>query len=193
MAITETTVLHLKFADFTTSYHKTKYGDCLSFSLGDVTRDTPIVRIHSACLFGEVFYSLHCDCGQQIKKSLQMIKKHGSGVIVYTYAEGRGIGIENKIKSMETEMRFHLDTVEAFSKLGFEKPDLRDYTREVQALKDLKLSKKVILISNNPQKIQALTDAGYRIKKTVTLKIKLNEYNSRELFVKKHKLNYLLD
>ena len=61
MSITETTILHLEFADFTTSYHKTEYGDCLSFSLGDVTKDTPIVRIHSACLFGEAFHSLHCN------------------------------------------------------------------------------------------------------------------------------------
>jgi GTP cyclohydrolase II len=122
-----------------------------------------------------------------------MIKRHGLGVIIYTYAEGRGIGIENKIKSMGTEMRLHLDTVEAFSQLGFDKPDMRDYNREVEALNDLNLSNEIILISSNPQKIKALTDAGYNIKKTVTLKIKLNDYNSRELFVKKHKLNYLLD
>ena len=193
MSITETTILHLKFADFTTSYHRTKYGDCLSFSLGDITKNTPVIRIHSACLFGEAFHSLHCDCGQQLTKSLQMIKRHGSGVIVYTYAEGRGIEIENKIKSMGAEMRLHIDTVEAFSRIGYDKPDLRDYRREVEALNDLKLSKQIVLISSNPQKIKALTDAGYHIKKTIALKIKLNDYNRGELLVKKRKLNYLLD
>jgi 3,4-dihydroxy 2-butanone 4-phosphate synthase/GTP cyclohydrolase II len=193
MAITGSTILHLKYGCFKACFHKTEFGDCVSFSRGDITRGEPIVRIHSACLFGEAFHSLHCDCGEQLDKTLKMIVKRKSGVIIYTYAEGRGIGLENKIKSMNIEREKKVNTIQAFNSLGYAKSDLRDYKREIIALRDLKLSKNIIIVSNNPHKLKELECDGYIIKKIIKQKIKHNKFNRNELFLKKEKKLYYID
>jgi len=193
MAIVSSTILHLKYGDFKTSYHRSRYGECVSFTLGDNKKIIPIVRFHSACLFGEAFFSNHCDCGQQLSQTLQKIKKHGSGIVVYGFDEGRGIGLEKKIKSMGLEQSQKLNTVEAFKKLGYEKHDYRNYKKEIQALKDLDVCEEILLVSNNPDKIKALKDAGYAIKKHIKLRIKINKYNKNELMLKRDKLNYYID
>jgi GTP cyclohydrolase II len=193
MAIVSQTILNLKYGQYKTSYHRVRSGTCVSFVCGDVSKKTPIVRIHSACLFGEAFFSYHCDCGQQLEQTMQKIKKHGCGVIVYSYDEGRGIGLEKKIKSMGIENTDGLNTLEAFKKLGFKKHDYRNYKKEVQALKDLHLKKEIWLVSNNPQKVKALETGGFLIKKFIKLKIKINNYNKGELLLKKSHLNYYID
>lgn len=192
MAITSSSILKLKYGDFIVNYHTFKSGDCVSFSYGDIQNKKPIVRIHSSCLFGEAFFSLHCDCRDQLEETLKKIKINGSGVVVYTFSEGRGIGLERKIEAMEVQRVNNLDTVQAFEHLGL-KPDLRTYDNEVRALDELKTNKIIKLVSNNPNKINSLNKAGFKISKIIKLKIRLNEYNSKELMTKKEKLGYFID
>jgi 3,4-dihydroxy 2-butanone 4-phosphate synthase / GTP cyclohydrolase II len=192
MTITENTILKLKFGDFKTTYHKNKTGEAVSFSHGNIKNDTPIVRIHSACLFGEAFLSKHCDCKDQLHRTFELIKKHGCGVIVYGFQEGRGIGLEKKIKAMEIQRLHDCDTVEAFAELGL-KPDLREYSVLTDALKDLNTNKEIILVTNNPEKEKAIKKAGYHIKELVKIKVRLNKYIKHERLTKKNKLGYYID
>jgi len=192
MAITSTTILHLKEGKFKTSYHLTDYGEVISFSIGDVKNSIPIVRLHSACLFGEAFLSNHCDCFEQLHKSMSLIKKHRCGVVIYGFQEGRGLGLEKKIRAMEIQRAENLDTVEAFKKMGFPS-DLRKYDAMIEALNDLKINKNIILISNNPEKIGSLEKAGYIIKKLIKLKVKPNKLIEHERLTKKNKMGYYID
>ena len=192
MSITESTWLKLKFGRFKVCYHKNKNGECVSFSYGDLKNKTPIVRIHSSCLFGEIFFSKHCDCQQQLEKTLKRIKKNRSGVIIYTYAEGRGIGLEKKIKAMEIQRTQKVDTLEAFAKIGLPS-DTRHYKAEIGALEDLNINKNIMVVSNNPTKIKSLKKAGYTIKKNIKIKIRLNKDIKDELLTKKNKMGYYTD
>ena len=126
-------------------------------------------------------------------QTLQEIKKRGCGVIIYGYDEGRGIGLENKIASMGFEQKYKINTIEAFRKLGYGKSDYRNYAKEVQALDDLAVNKQIHLVSCNPEKEKALELAGYKIRKFLKLKIKLNKYNKGEMTVKRDKMNYYID
>ena len=128
--------LSLKYGPFRIAYHSTEYGDCVSLSYGNLQKNIPVVRLHSSCLFGESFHALDCDCAAQLTSTLKMIKRNKSGVIVYRYMEGRGIGLENKIKALELQRTQKINTIEAFSKLGFT-PDLRSYDAEVLALREI--------------------------------------------------------
>lgn len=193
MSIITSTVLSLEYGDYKVCYHRTEFGDCVSFSIGNITESIPVVRIHSACLFGEAMHSLHCDCGQQLNESFKAIKNHGAGVIVYTYAEGRGIGLQKKIEAMEIQRLGDLDTIQAFSRLGFDKSDFRSYGAEIAAMKDLDINNHILLISNNPSKIQSMKDASFVIDDIINIPISLNPYNSKELLVKKNKMGYYID
>lgn len=192
MAITQSTILPLQAGEFKINYHKFSDGYCLSFIHGDILVNNPIVRIHSSCLFGESFHSLDCDCQEQLDMTLELIKKNESGVVIYTYAEGRGIGLENKIKSLEIERVKKIDTVEAFKTLGYES-DLRNYANEIGALKELNINKNLKIVSGNPYKIDSLIKAGFNIIEKITLKVTVNQYNKSELLAKKNKLGYSID
>ncbi|MEO6052134.1 MAG: GTP cyclohydrolase II, partial [Pyrinomonadaceae bacterium] len=125
---------------------------------GEMDGDIPtLVRIHSQCLTGDVFGSIKCDCGPQLHKTMQMIETEGRGAIVYQQQEGRGIGIINKIRAYALQDE-GADTVEANQELGFA-VDARDYQQCAEILFDLGLCK-VRVISNNPDKLAALTKAG---------------------------------
>ena len=89
MAISHRTILPLKYGDFRISYHVFEEGSCVSVARGDVSVGSPVVRIHSSCLFGESFHALACDCAMQLSSTLQLIYNNGNGVVVYEYAEGR--------------------------------------------------------------------------------------------------------
>ncbi|MCE5195396.1 MAG: bifunctional 3,4-dihydroxy-2-butanone-4-phosphate synthase/GTP cyclohydrolase II [Nitrospiraceae bacterium] len=153
-------------------------------------QDEVLVRVHSECLTGDVFGSRRCDCGEQLSKAMELIKKEGKGVILYMRQEGRGIGLVNKLKSYELQDK-GLDTVEANIKLGF-KPDLRDYGIGAQILVDLGV-RKMKLMTNNPKKIIGLEGYGIKVVERVPIEIKPHEKNITYLKTKKKKLGHILD
>lgn len=158
---------------------------------GEMSADVPtLVRIHSQCLTGDVFGSIKCDCGPQLHTAMQMIEAEGRGAIVYQQQEGRGIGILNKIRAYALQDQ-GADTVEANEKLGFA-VDARTYQQCAEILFDLGLCK-VRVISNNPDKLKALEEAGLRIVERIPIEIKTEQPAAHYLRTKKEKLGHLLD
>ena len=157
---------------------------------GDVEGDEGVlVRMHSECLTGDVFGSLRCDCGWQLRAALEQVSERGRGVIVYLKQEGRGIGLHNKIRAYELQDQGH-DTVEANQALGF-KPDLRDYGIGAQILLDLGL-KKICLLTNNPRKIVGLEGYSLEVTGREPLRVGRGEHNQSYLDTKRSKLGHLL-
>ncbi|MBN1596120.1 bifunctional 3,4-dihydroxy-2-butanone-4-phosphate synthase/GTP cyclohydrolase II [candidate division FCPU426 bacterium] len=171
-----------------------EHGPHLALIKGEPKREVkgkiPLVRVHSECLTGDVFGSLRCDCGEQLHLALQMIEKHGLGVLLYMRQEGRGIGLVNKLKAYHLQQQSGLDTVEANERLGFA-PDLRDYGTGAQILADLGL-KRIALLTNNPRKIVGLEGYGLQIAKRVPLQVKYSKYNIKYIKTKINKLGHIL-
>jgi 3,4-dihydroxy 2-butanone 4-phosphate synthase/GTP cyclohydrolase II len=158
---------------------------------GEMDGNVPtLVRIHSQCLTGDVFGSLKCDCGLQLRRAMEMIEAEGRGAIVYQQQEGRGIGIINKIRAYALQDQ-GADTVEANSRLGFA-VDARDYQQCAEILFDLGLCK-VKVISNNPDKLAALERAGLQIVERIPIEVESSETAAHYLRTKKEKLGHLLN
>lgn len=158
---------------------------------GEMKRDVPtLVRIHSQCLTGDVFGSIKCDCGPQLNKAMKLIEKEGRGAIVYQQQEGRGIGLVNKIRAYALQDE-GADTIEANEKLGFA-IDARNYQQCAEILSDIGLCK-VRVMTNNPDKLRALKNAGLQIIERVPLEIKAQEPAAHYLQTKKEKMGHLLD
>ena len=158
---------------------------------GEMRRDEPaLVRVHSQCFTGDVFGSLRCDCGAQLHQAMAMIEEAGSGVLLYMNQEGRGIGLENKIRAYALQDAGH-DTVEANEALGFP-PDLRDYGVGAQILSDLGVGK-IRLLTNNPKKVVGLSAHGLEVVDRVPIEILATEDNRRYLAVKRDKLGHMLN
>ncbi|PTD94626.1 GTP cyclohydrolase II [archaeon SCG-AAA382B04] len=149
-----------------------------------------LVRLHSKCLTGDVFGSLRCDCCSQLDQSLEIIDENGEGVLLYLNQEGRGIGLKSKIHSYKLQDQGY-DTVEANKELGYE-PDTRDYEIAASILKDLEV-KSVKLLSNNPDKIDALEDNGIKITERVPLNPRVTKENIDYLKTKSTRLNHHID
>ena len=158
---------------------------------GDVAdKKDVLVRVHSSCFTGDVLGSKRCDCGEQLHKALARIANDKRGVVLYMHQEGRGIGLENKLKAYALQDR-GMDTVEANEALGF-KPDLRHYGIGAQILADLGLST-IQLMTNNPRKIVGIEGYGLRVTRRVPLEIPANKANRKYLNTKKIKLGHLLE
>ncbi len=158
---------------------------------GEMKAEVPtLVRIHSQCLTGDVFDSIKCDCGPQLQKAMRLIETEGRGAIVYQQQEGRGIGIINKIRAYALQDE-GADTVEANEKLGFE-VDARNYQQCAEILFDLGLCK-VRVMSNNPDKIEALEKAGLQIAERVPIEVESQEPAAHYLKTKKEKMGHLIN
>lgn len=157
---------------------------------GDITTEEPVLcRMHSECLTGDVFGSLRCDCGEQLAEALRRIEKAGRGVLLYLRQEGRGIGLINKLRAYELQDR-GMDTVEANIALGF-KPDLREYDTGAAILADLGV-RKLILMTNNPLKINGLDHYGIEVTGRDPIEMTCNEKNAAYLYTKYKKMGHLL-
>lgn len=158
---------------------------------GEMKRKFPtLVRIHSQCLTGDVFGSIKCDCGPQLEMAMRKIESEGRGAIVYQQQEGRGIGIVNKIRAYALQDE-GADTVEANERLGFA-VDARNYVQCAEILYDMGLCE-VRLMSNNPDKLKALEEAGLNVVERVSLEIEAQEPAAHYLRTKKEKLGHLFD
>jgi GTP cyclohydrolase II len=162
--------------------------EAVALVMGDVKSAPPLVRVHSQCLTGDVFHSLRCDCRQQLELSLSMITEEGAGILIYEQQEGRGIGLMAKLQAYELQDQ-GLDTVEANERLGF-KADHRDFTLPAEILKALGI-RQVRLLSNNPDKVEALENAGVRVVERVPCEVDASPHAQEYLKTKREKLGHL--
>lgn len=146
------------------------------------------VRLHSECLTGDVMSSLRCDCREQLEKSLEIIQEQGRGVLIYLRQEGRGIGLMNKIRAYCLQDG-GCDTVEANRRLGFE-DDCREYGAALGILKGLEV-KSVALITNNPEKIEAVKAGGIPVVRRIPLVVPLNPRNESYVRAKEARMGHL--
>lgn len=156
--------------------------------MGDIHAKPPIIRIHSQCLTGDVFHSLRCDCRLQLELALKTITQAGAGILLYEQQEGRGIGLMAKLKAYELQDR-GLDTVEANIELGY-KADCREFELPAEILKQLGVHA-VRLITNNPEKVEALESAGIRVVERISAAVEPEETFERYLQVKREKMGHI--
>jgi 3,4-dihydroxy 2-butanone 4-phosphate synthase/GTP cyclohydrolase II len=157
---------------------------------GEWKSDEPILcRVHSSCMTGDIFGSQRCECGEQLKRAMEMIEKEGRGIIVYMNQEGRGIGLMNKIRAYKLQEQGD-DTVEANVHLGF-RPDERDYGVGAQILREMG-ALKLRLMTNNPVKRVGLESYGIEIVENVPIEIAPNRWNERYMRTKKEKMHHNL-
>jgi 3,4-dihydroxy 2-butanone 4-phosphate synthase/GTP cyclohydrolase II len=185
------TILPTHSGTFSSVVFKNTLNDQTHIALvkGEIQSDEPtLVRVHSQCLTGDVFGSYRCDCGEQLKKSMEMIDREGKGVLLYLYQEGRGIGIVNKMKAYALQDEGK-DTVQANEELGF-KPDLRDYGIGAQILRKLGLGK-IRIMTNNPRKIVGLEGYGLQMVERVPIEVQAKKDNIKYLRTKQKKMGHM--
>ncbi|WP_442488477.1 GTP cyclohydrolase II [Halomonas litopenaei] len=164
--------------------------DHIALTLGEIDDGAPVLgRVHSECLTGDALFSMRCDCGYQLEEALKRIASEGRGVILYLRQEGRGIGLLNKIRAYHLQDQ-GADTVEANERLGFA-ADLRRYDLCVPMLEHLGVEG-LKLMTNNPRKVDALTQAGVQVVERVALTTGLNPHNEHYLSTKAGKLGHMM-
>jgi GTP cyclohydrolase II len=174
-------------------------GDCpgreridtgVALLLGDIHLSIPLVRIHSQCATSEVFHSLRCDCHDQLHLALSRIAEAGSGLLVYECQEGRGIGLMEKLRAYQLQDQ-GLDTIEANLRLGHA-VDLRDYSFSIEVLRFLEI-RTIRLMTNNPEKIQAVLASGVTIAERVSADVPSNPHSANYLATKRQKLGHFAE
>ena len=165
-----------------------KLETALVLTLGDIYKTPPLVRIHSQCTTGDVFQSLRCDCHDQLHLALRLIAEQGAGVLLYEHQEGRGIGLMEKLRAYQLQDR-GLDTIEANLQLGHA-VDLRDYALSVEILRFLRISS-LQLMTNNPEKIDAVLSSGIQIVRRVCADVPGNPHSAGYLATKRDRLGHL--
>jgi len=160
----------------------------LALLLGDIYSSPPVVRVHSQCTTGDVFHSLRCDCHDQLHLAMRVIAEGGAGVLLYEQQEGRGIGLMEKLRAYELQDQ-GLDTIEANLRLGHP-VDLRDYALPVQILRLLGI-RSLRLMTNNPDKIEAVRGAGIEIVERLSAEVQDNPHSAHYLATKRDKLGHL--
>ena len=164
--------------------------EAVALKMGDLAGTPPLVRIHSQCLTGDVFHSLRCDCRAQLEMALNLIAKEGRGLLIYEHQEGRGIGLLNKLRAYELQDH-GADTVEANERLGFDS-DLRQYQIPGAILQYFEL-KAIRLMSNNPEKVEAVENAGVKVVERVPCLADVLESREAYLRTKREKMGHLLE
>lgn len=167
----------------------TKIDSAVALVMGDVQSAPPLVRIHSQCLTGDVFHSLRCDCRQQLELALSKIGESGAGILLYEQQEGRGIGLMAKLRAYELQDNGR-DTIQANEELGF-KADHREFELPGEILKQLGVSA-VRLMTNNPEKVAALENAGIRVVERVSAEVDAEPTFAKYLDIKREKMGHLL-
>lgn len=163
----------------------------LALVMGDPSKAAaPLVRLHSECFTGDVIGSLRCDCGDQLDLAMQRVAEEGVGAILYLRQEGRGIGLLDKLRAYNLQDDGY-DTVDANVVLGHE-PDERDYSVGAQILRDLGINN-VRLMTNNPEKIQALTRLGIGVAERIPLQPHAHPENTHYLLTKAHRMDHMLN
>jgi GTP cyclohydrolase II len=167
-----------------------KIDGAIALVLGDIHSQPPVVRVHSQCLTGDVFGSLRCDCRPQLELAMRMIAEAGAGILLYEQQEGRGIGLMAKLRAYELQDQ-GLDTVEANVRLGY-KPDCREFELPAEILKLLKVTS-VRLITNNPEKVEALESVGIRVVERISAEVEPLDSFERYIQVKQEKMGHIVD
>ena len=157
--------------------------------MGDIHAAPPLVRIHSQCLTGDVFHSLRCDCHDQLHLALGSIAAEGAGILLYEQQEGRGIGLMAKLRAYELQDK-GLDTIEANEQLGYE-ADYRHFELPAEILKHLNVPA-VRLMTNNPEKVAAMEDAGIKVTERLSAAIPSEPTFERYLQTKQEKMGHLV-
>ena len=179
------------FGEFTvTVYRDRDHKEHLAVRMGEVDGPPPLVRIHSECLTGDVFGSVRCDCGEQLQAALHYISVEGRGLLLYLRQEGRGIGLNNKIRAYALQDQ-GMDTVEANLHLGFP-ADVRSYTHAAAMIKDQGVHS-VRLATNNPEKVKALEACGIHVVERVRYQIPPRPENYAYLQTKVSKMGHFLN
>jgi GTP cyclohydrolase II len=161
----------------------------LLLMFGDLQNRAPLLRIHSQCLTGEVLGSLRCDCRGQLELAMSAIADEGSGLVIYEHQEGRGIGLMAKLKAYALQDQ-GLDTIEANEALGFD-ADCRDFSLAVVILHEIGIGR-VRLMSNNPQKVEALTKGGIEVIELIACEAPPSPSALSYLRTKKNKMGHSL-
>lgn len=184
--------LPTKYGDFMAhGYHcKINGEEHIALTTAHFNPEKPIlVRVHSECLTGDVFGSKRCDCGEQRDEAMKLITESGNGILIYLRQEGRGIGLNNKLKAYKLQ-EAGMDTVEANEALGFA-ADLRDYRVAADMLRDLGVSR-IRLLTNNPDKIESIEKAGIQVMERVHIEANHNERNAFYMATKAKKMGHIL-